>query len=175
MNNNFNPAEITEVLNKIISALSAASSTGINIISGEQEKLKNTREISTYFSYMLSVTKDMAENMSTIDKGFAGTAELIIKLLSSIAGGSSSGIGGIFSGVLGIIGGILGGPLGAAAGSGLGGILGGTSFPVIPFTNTVINQPPQIQNNITIKNPVTFHKAFDVEVRTRELRGGIDL
>jgi len=133
-------------------------------------------EINGYFTSMLDITKEMLGNMNEMETGFSKTAELILKIFASILNsGSGGGIGGLFGGILGVIGGAIAGPLGAAAGGGLGSLFGGISAPP-GINNLSFEQPaPRIINNIVIKNPVTFQKAFDVEVRKRELRGGIDL
>ncbi len=131
-----------------------------------------TREITGYFEAMLGSTKGMLSNMGLMDSGFQKTVQIILQILSSIGGG---GFGGLFSGLLGVIGGLVGGPLGAAAGGGIGSILGRSSAPLNSGLNTQNTNNNSVINHVIIKNPVTFTKAFDVEVRTRTLRGGIDL
>ena len=138
----------------------------------------NSIEVITgYFDAMLGSTKGMLVNMGLMDSGFAKTVQLILQILNSIGSGSGGGFGGLFSGLLGVIGGLVGGPLGAAAGTGIGGILGRTSAPLNTQLNSSISSGNTngVINQVIIKNPVTFTKAFDVEVRTRNLRGGIDL
>lgn len=138
------------------------------------ESFNTTREITGYFEAMLGSTKGMLSNMGLMDTGFAKTVQLILQILSTIGGGGG-GFGGLFSGLLGVIGGLVGGPLGAAAGGGIGSILGRTSAPLNSGLNTHNTSSNSVINQVIIKNPVTFTKAFDVEVRTRTLRGGIDL
>ncbi|MEO8514506.1 MAG: hypothetical protein ABI543_13175 [Ignavibacteria bacterium] len=139
------------------------------------DKSFNTaREITGYFELMLGTTKGMLSNMGMMDSGFAKTVQLILQILGSIGGGG--GFGGFFSGLLGVIGGLVGGPLGAAAGGGIGSILGrASSAPLNQGLNANTSGSNNVINQVIIKNPVTFTKAFDVEVRTRTLRGGIDL
>lgn len=132
-----------------------------------------TREITGYFEAMLGSTKGMLSNMGLMESGFQKTVQIILQILSSIGGGG--GFGGLFSGLLGVIGGLVGGPLGAAAGGGIGSILGRTSAPLNTGLNTQSTNSNSVINQVIIKNPVTFTKAFDIEVRTRTLRGGIDL
>ncbi len=139
-----------------------------------EKSFNTTREITGYFDLMLGATKGMLSNMGMMDSGFAKTVQLILQILSSIGGGGG-GFGGLFSGLLGVIGGLVGGPLGAAAGGGIGSILGRTSAPLNTGLNTQSTNNNSVINQVIIKNPVTFTKAFDVEVRTRTLRGGIDL
>ncbi len=141
------------------------------------EKNINTTQVMTgYFEMMLGATKGMLGNMGLMDSGFAKTVNIILQILSSIGTGSG-GFGGLFSGLLGVIGGVLGGPLGTAIGGGIGSVLGHTSSQV--NQTSMINSSSAgnggVVNQVIIKNPVTFTKAFDVEVRTRSLRGGIDL
>lgn len=137
-----------------------------------EKSFNTTREITGHLEAMLGTTKGMLSNMGMMDTGFAKTVQLILQILSSIGGG---GFGGLFSGLLGVIGGIVGGPLGAAAGSRIGRILGRSSAPLNSGLNTHNTSSNSIINQVIIKNPVTFTKAFDVEVRTRSIRGGIDL
>lgn len=137
----------------------------------------HSAEIAGYFEIMLGTTKSMLGNMGLMDTGFTKTVQVILQLLSSITG-SGGGFGGLFSGILGVIGGIFGGPLGAAAGGGIGSLFGRSQLNLNSQLNSSINsssQVPQIINQVVVKNPVTFTRAFDVEVRTRSLRGGIDL
>lgn len=174
--------------------------TGMNRLIGEISRLTQSRSISSspfaaarentpevnenlrgltfdmtgYFEMMLGTTKSMLGNMGLMDSGFAKTVQIIVQLLGTITGGSSQG-GGIFGGLLGVIGGLFGGPLGAAAGTGIGSILGRSSQLVNSQINSGTQAAPQMINHVIIKNPVTFARAFDVEVRTRSLRGGIDL
>ena len=134
-------------------------------------------ESAGYFGIMLGTTKSMLGNMGLMDTGFTKTVQVILQLLSSITG-SGGGFGGLFNGILGVIGGIVGGPLGAAAGGGIGSLFGRQQLSLNSQLNSSINsssQMPQIINQVVVKNPVTFTRAFDVEVRTRSLRGGIDL
>ncbi len=137
----------------------------------------HSAEIAGYFGIMLDTTKSMLGNMGLMDTGFTKTVQVILQLLGSITG-TGGGFGGLFSGILGVIGGIVGGPLGAAAGGGIGSLFGGQQLNLNSQLNSSINsssQVPQIINQVVVKNPVTFARAFDVEVRTRSLRGGIDL
>ncbi|NOS86901.1 MAG: hypothetical protein HOP31_17345 [Ignavibacteria bacterium] len=137
----------------------------------------HSAEIAGYFELMLGTTKSMLGNMGLMDTGFTKTVQIILQLLSSITG-SGGGFGGLFSGILGVIGGIVGGPLGAAAGGGIGTLFGRSQLNLNSQLNSSINSSPsmpQIINQVVVKNPVTFTRAFDVEVRTRSLRGGIDL
>ncbi len=137
----------------------------------------NSAEIAGYFEIMLGTTKSMLGNMGVMDTGFTKTVQVILQLLSSITG-SGGGFGGFLSGILGVIGGIVGGPLGAAAGGGIGSLFGSKQLNLNSQLNSSINSTPsmpQIINQVVVKNPVTFTRAFDVEVKTRSLRGGIDL
>ncbi|HWA06955.1 MAG TPA: hypothetical protein VG961_10445 [Ignavibacteria bacterium] len=137
----------------------------------------NSAEIAGYFETMLGTTKSMLGNMGLMDTGFTKTVQVILQLLSSITG-SGGGFGGFFGGILGVIGGIVGGPLGTAAGGGIGSLFGRQQINLNSQLNSSINSSPsmpQIINQVVVKNPVTFTRAFDVEVRTRSLRGGIDL
>lgn len=138
----------------------------------------NAGEMVKYFYMMLGTTKGMLGNMELMDTGFAKTVQILMQILSSITGSSGGGFGGLFSGLLGVIGGIFGGPLGAAAGTDIGGIFGRSSMPLnaqLNKNNIGSSGGSGVINQVIIKNPVTFTKAFDVEVRTRSLRGGIDL
>lgn len=176
--------ELTTGLNSLISEISKLTQTrGIpNSPFAARENTPEVNEnlrgltfdITGYFEMMLGTTKSMLGNMVLMDSGFAKTVQIIVQILSSITGDSSQG-GGIFGGLLGVIGGLFGGPLGAAAGTGIGGILGRSMQSVNTQINSTSNAAPQMINQVIIKNPVTFARAFDVEVRTRSLRGGIDL
>ena len=176
--------ELTTGLNRLISELNRNFPGGINAVNQENisngkfsfmnDKPINTiNEITGYFEQMLGFTKNMMSNMGVMDSGFAKTVQLIVQLLGSITGSGSGS--GLFGGLLGIIGGIFAGPLGAAAGTGIGTLLDSTSGMVNSQFRQLQPQSPQMINQVIIKNPVTFTKAFDVEVRTRTLRGGIDL
>lgn len=148
-----------------------------NAVNSLNEPKTNSAEIAGYFEIMLGTTKSMLGNMGLMDSGFTKTVQVILQLLSSITG-SGGGFGGLFSGILGVIGGIVGGPLGAAAGGGIGTLFGRQQLNLNSQLNSSINSSsamPQIINQVVVKNPVTFTRAFDVEVRTRSLRGGIDL
>jgi len=184
--------ELTTGLNRLISEISRLTQTGSIPNPPFAAARKNTPEVNEnlrgltfdmtgyfemtrYFEMMLGTTKSMLGNMGLMDSGFAKTVQIIVQLLGSITGGSSQGGGGIFGGLLGVIGGLFGGPLGAAAGTGIGSILGRSSQLVNSQINSGSHAAPQMINQVIIKNPVTFARAFDVEVRTRSLRGGIDL
>lgn len=176
--------ELTSGLNRFINDLNRKFSGSLNPVNQENisvgkflsvndKPINAVYEITDYFEQMLGFTKNMMSNMGVMDSGFAKTVQLIVHLLGSITG---SGTGsGLFGGLLGVIGGIFGGPLGAAAGTGIGTLLGSTSGMVNSQSVQLQPQSPQMINQVIIKNPVTFTKAFDVEVRTRSLRGGIDL
>lgn len=137
------------------------------------------------FEAMAGFTAKMLANMNTMDSGLAGVMKLLAELMSSLQGGSSGGgIAGIFGGIIGTI---LGGPAGTILGTVLGGI-GGLTAPRnlnSPSIENVLGTAREqsaaasnggsIINQVIIKNPVTFQRAFDVEVRTRAARGGIDL
>lgn len=137
------------------------------------------------FEAMAGFTAKMLANMNSMDTGLAAVMKLIAELMSSLQGNSSgSGIVGIFGGIIGTI---LGGPAGTILGTILGG-LGGLTSPRNLNTQVIenvlgaareqsagITNGGGIINQVIIKNPVTFQRAFDVEVRTRAARGGIDL
>jgi len=149
----------------------------VNSLNPLEKPKTHSAEIAGYFGIMLDTTKSMLGNMGLMDTGFTKTVQVILQLFSSITG-SGGGFGGLFSGILGVIGGIFGGPLGAAAGGGIGSLFGRQQLNLNSQLNSSINsssQVPQIINQVVVKNPVTFARAFDVEVRTRSLRGGIDL
>lgn len=178
--------ELTTGLNRLIGEISRLTQSRSIPSSPFDAARKNTPEVNEnihgltfdmtgYFEMMLGTTKSMLDNMGLMDSGFAKTVQIIVQLLGSITGGSSQGGGGIFGGLLGVIGGLFGGPLGAAAGTGIGSILGRSSQLVNSQINSSSQAAPQMINQVIIKNPVTFARAFDVEVRTRSLRGGIDL
>ena len=178
--------ELTAGLNRLIGEISRLTQSRSIPSSPVAAARENTSEVNEnlrgltfdmtgYFEMMLGTTKSMLGNMGLMDSGFAKTVQIIVQLLGSITGGSSQGGGGIFGGLLGVIGGLFGGPLGAAAGTGIGSILGRSSQLVNSQINSGSHAAPQMINQVIIKNPVTFARAFDVEVRTRSLRGGIDL
>ena len=135
------------------------------------------------FEGMLSSTAGMMKNMGVMEGGFAGVVQIILQIINSLKGGS--GGGGIFGALFGTIFGLIGGPLGAAIGSGIGGLLGsfssysgmpraGINSPQFPV-NGLSTGTPKMINQIIIKNPVTFSRAFEVEVRNQLVRGTIDL
>ncbi len=170
------------------SNVSGSSVSGNNVISGSiakpvkenpaiQRSNNNAGEMVKYFDMMLGTTRGMLGNMGLMDTSFAKTVQVILQILSSITGSGGGGFGGLFSGLLGVIGGIFGGPLGAAAGTGIGSIFGRSSMPLNSQlnNNSIGSSGGGVINQVIIKNPVTFTKAFEVEVRTRSLRGGIDL
>ncbi len=176
--------ELTQSINRMISGYSKifpAVKTNFSPAGESGKELKNEqgvgtfREITGYFELMLGSTKGMLNNMGMMDSGFAKTVQLILQILSSIGGSGGAGFGGLFSGLLGVIGGLVGGPLGATLSGGLGSILGRSSAPLNSQINSHSSGGNSVINQVIIKNPVTFTKAFDVEVRTRNLRGGIDL
>jgi hypothetical protein len=136
------------------------------------------------FELMLGFTKNMLSNMGAMDSGLGTVIKLISQMLGSF---SQSGTGGILGSFGGILGSIIGGPFGTILGSVLGG-LGGLTVPRGINNSAVnesltasrertgaVNSSGGIINQVIIKNPVTFQRAFDVEVRTRAARGGIDL
>ncbi|MBE2226200.1 MAG: hypothetical protein IAE93_02620 [Ignavibacteria bacterium] len=184
---NIRSQELTELvtgLNKLIGEISRlpltrntsqplAARQGENYPEVNENIRGVTFDIAGNFEIMLGTTKSMLVNMGLMDSGFAKTVQIIVQLLGSITRGSSGG--GIFSGLLGVIGGLIGGPLGAAAGTGIGSIFGNSMQSVNTQVNSAAHAAPQMINQVIIKNPVTFARAFDVEVRTRSLRGGIDL
>lgn len=155
---------------------SEAAADSANVLDKPQT---HSAEIAGYFEIMLGTTKSMLGNMGLMDSGFTKTVQVILQLLSSITGsGSGGGFGGFFSGILGVIGSVIGGPLGAAAGGGIGSLFGRSNLNLNSQLNSSLlpsQAMPQIINQVVVKNPVTFTRAFDVEVRTRSLRGGIDL
>ncbi|HMQ79166.1 MAG TPA: hypothetical protein PKE39_09765 [Ignavibacteria bacterium] len=176
---------LIQSLNKMTSEITRLIPVGRNSAEKEPGTAVNSldkpaassAEIAGYFGIMLDTTKSMLGNMGLMDTGFTKTVQIILQLLSSITG-SGGGFGGFFSGILGVIGGIVGGPLGAAAGGGIGSLFGRQQLSLNSQLNSSINsssQMPQIINQVVVKNPVTFTRAFDVEVKTRSLRGGIDL
>ncbi len=176
---------LVQSLNKMIDRITHVQTVGmtrgkdeLNNPPGPFNKPKSDSiEIAGYFETMLGTTKSMLGNMGLMDTGFTKTVQVILQLLSSITG-SGGGFGGFLSGILGVIGGIVGGPLGAAAGGGIGSLFGRQQLNLNSQLNSSINSSPsmpQIINQVVVKNPVTFTRAFDVEVRTRSLRGGIDL
>ncbi len=176
---------LVQSLNKMISEISRLIPAGRNPVDKDPGNPVNSldkpkthsAEIAGYFEIMLGTTKSMLGNMGLMDSGFTKTVQVILQLLSSITG-SGGGFGGLFSGILGVIGGIVGGPLGAAAGGGIGALFGRQQLNLNSQLNSSLTSSPavpQIINQVVVKNPVTFARAFDVEVRTRSLRGGIDL
>ncbi len=176
---NNNSDSLTEILKELIAGLGriipkeSISPPGKAV---NENSINMVTEINSYFSSMLGFTKGMLGNMNEMETGFSKTAELILKIFASMLNSASGGgIGGLFGGILGIIGSAIGGPLGAAAAGGLGGLFAGIPAPPKINSGSFEQAAPRIINNIVIKNPVTFQKAFDIEVRTRELRGGIDL
>jgi hypothetical protein len=135
------------------------------------------------FEGMLSSTAGMMKNMGAMEGGFAGLVQIILQIITSLKGGSAGG--GIFGALFGTIFGLIGGPLGAAIGSGIGGVLGsfsshsgmprrGANSPQFPVNGFTVGNTKTI-NQIIIKNPVTFSRAFEVEVRNQSIRGPIDL
>lgn len=137
------------------------------------------------FEAMTGFTAKMLANMNNMDSGLAAVMKFLAELMSSLQGGNSGGgIAGIFGGIIGTI---IGGPAGTILGTVLGS-LGGLTAPRnmnTPSIENVLGTAREqsagttsgggIINQVIIKNPVTFQRAFDVEVRTRAARGGIDL
>jgi hypothetical protein len=176
---------LVQSLNKMTSEITRLIPVGRNPadkdpgspVNSLDKPMTHSAEIAGYFEIMLGTTKSMLGNMGLMDTGFTKTVQIILQLLSSITS-SGGGFGGLFSGILGVIGGIVGGPLGAAAGGGIGSLSGRQQFNLNTQLNSSINSShsmPPIINQVVVKNPVTFTRAFDVELRTRSLRGGIDL
>ncbi|MBE2217981.1 MAG: hypothetical protein IAE90_07260 [Ignavibacteria bacterium] len=167
--------ELSSLARSLSEAESGLTSNGVN----------NTSLMLENFEAMSAFTTKMLANMNTIDGGLAALLKLFAELINSLQGGSSAGgIAGIFGGIIGTI---LGGPAGTILGTVLGGLGGLTSPRSLnnPSVDAVFRSSREqtagssagggIINQIIIKNPVTFQRAFDVEVRTRSARGGIDL
>ena len=168
-------AELSRLARPLAESDSGTASGGVNCTS---LMLDN-------FEAMAGFTAKMLANMNTMDTGLAAVMKLFAELMSSLQGGSSgSGIVGIFGGIIGTI---LGGPAGTILGTVLGSFGGLTSPRKMnaPAIENVLGSAREqstntsagggIINQVIIKNPVTFQRAFDVEVRTRTARGGIDL
>ncbi len=178
-NKKLNEQDILTELSRLARPFSEAdgglTSNGVN----------NTSLMLENFEAMAAFTAKMLANMNTIDGGIAAIMKLFAELMSSLQGGSSAGgIAGIFGGIIGTI---LGGPAGTILGtvlSGLGGLTAPRSLNNTSIEGIFRSSREQtagtpagggIINQVIIKNPVTFQRAFDVEVRTRSARGGIDL
>ena len=170
----------------ILSGLSRlAGSINESAMAPDAGGVNNTSLMLENFEAMAGFTAKMLANMSTMDTGLASVLKLIAEMFSSLRGGSpGSGIPGIFGGIIGTI---LGGPAGTILGTVLGS-LGGLTSPRnlnTPAIESVLGSARDqsartsagggVINQVIIKNPVTFQRAFDVEVRTRAARGGIDL
>ncbi len=177
--------DLNGMINKFLDEISGVFAKKIpDEVNSADNSFNTSREISAQFELMLGFTKSMMSNMNEMQIGFAKTVEIIIGIINTISGRSNGGIGGLLSGLFGVIGSIFGLPFGigsaGALGAGLSGsaISGAVSGGLInqrEGLNNIVTNQPQIINQIVIKNPVTFQKAFDAEIRNRELRGGIDL
>jgi hypothetical protein len=146
------------------------------------ESVSLTQLMLRNFEAMLDSTGGMTKNMGSIEGGISILLRSILEMISSLTAGGSGG--GLFGSLLGSIFGLIGGPIGSAIGGvlgsglNLGGLFGsshsGSNFRQMPLNNLTARNP-NIINQVVIKNPVTFSKAYDVEVRNRIIRGGIDL
>lgn len=189
--------EILEELKKLISQFSAiAVSTGAGFqfspggnladsgTSRSETMNSLTKLMLDNFEAMLSSTGGMQKNMGLMEGGFASVVKMILQIIGSLSGGTGTG-GGLFGSLFGTIFGLIGGPIGAAIGNGIGGMLGSLTVPrsiqmpgvnpsQIPVNGFTTGTPKTI-NQIIIKNPVTFSRAFEVEVRNQQMRGSIDL
>jgi hypothetical protein len=134
------------------------------------------------FEAMLETTGGMMKNMGSIEGGVSVLLKTVLQIINSFASGGGAGgiLGGLFGSLLGLLGGPIGSVIGGVLGSGLN-LISQPGRSVIPGrqqsipVNNFSGRSPNIINQVIIKNPVTFSRAYDVEVRSRLVRGGIDL
>lgn len=152
-----------------------------NSTAGVNETVSLSQLILRNFELMLESTGGMTKNMGSIEGGISVLLKTILQIMGSLTSGGGAGgvLDGLFGSLFGLIGGPIGSLIGGMLGSGLNlsGMFGSSqtlsNLRQMPLSFSGRN--PNIINQVVIKNPVTFSKAYDVEVRNRLVRGGIDL
>jgi hypothetical protein len=151
----------------------------------------DAENIYNYFSLMLSATEKMLTNIQSAGNEFSLLAADFINLFKSLMGFSyTSNSAGLIGSVFGKIFSLFsGGLFGLNSFSNNSNVF---NFTPLRFSSQSLNFPnlnnqniseitpllsnnPQIINQITIKNPVTFSNALEAELKTRTIRGGIEL
>ncbi|MBZ0204242.1 MAG: hypothetical protein K8I03_14600 [Ignavibacteria bacterium] len=141
-------------LNSGTNMASAASSRGRN------DETDITGLMLGNFEAMLGFTGSMLEDMGLMDTGFGKMLQSLLQFVSSLSGGGDfiSTIGGLFGSIIGLF----TGPAGIAAGAG-SGVLNSAASLNSMATSQGTSRPVIVQN--TIKNPVTFRRALEIETR----------
>ncbi len=148
-------AEISSVSPKTVSLSNEASSSRVR---NKEENF--TEHMLVNFEAMLGFTGSMLEDMGLMDSGFGKMLQSLMQFVSSLTGGGDiiSTIGGIFGSIIGLF----SGPAGIAAGAGSAFLNSGANLSSVSTAHTPA--APVIVHN-TIKNPVTFRRALEIETR----------